>query len=76
MSWQEYAACRGEDVATFFPLPLEHAVRDRALAICSGCDVILQCEEFAESHRTASGIFGGRDWSTRRTAERPAAVTG
>jgi WhiB family redox-sensing transcriptional regulator len=55
--WQERGACRGIDVALFFPV-VEHEACE-AKAICSMCPVRMRCLEFALAEGERFGIWGG-----------------
>jgi hypothetical protein len=77
--WWTRAACRGEDVDTFFPPPGE-GTRDAvaaALSICGSCPVVSECRaacDREEEHRIHSlfGVVGAEtpaDRARRRRAE-------
>lgn len=53
-SWQEYAACAGEDTEMFFN---EHW--RKAKRICVGCLVQRQCLEYALENDEQHGVWGG-----------------
>ena len=55
--WQERGACRGIEVALFFPA-VEHEAYE-AKAICSMCPVRARCLEFALEQGERFGIWGG-----------------
>jgi WhiB family redox-sensing transcriptional regulator len=46
MSWRSDAACRGHDVAMFFPE--RNAPTEPALAICATCPVRAECLDAAD----------------------------
>jgi WhiB family transcriptional regulator, redox-sensing transcriptional regulator len=81
--WREEAACRGADLALFFPGRGESA--QPARQICARCPVRQECLEFALRHGEVHGIWGGlteRDRRALRTRhrdtirrERDAAIT-
>lgn len=55
--WADRAACRGVDPEIFFPCSGE--VNDKAVAICGGCPVRVECAEFALADLDIVGIWGG-----------------
>jgi WhiB family transcriptional regulator, redox-sensing transcriptional regulator len=65
VNWRVQAACSEPGVQSewFFPLPLDHETRAKALAICAGCPVVRECGEFAGRHDTRTGIWAGLDYS-------------
>jgi WhiB family transcriptional regulator, redox-sensing transcriptional regulator len=72
--WRERAACRGADLAVFFPGRGESA--EPARRICAGCPVRQPCLDYALSHGIAHGIWGGlaeRDRRALRTRHADAA---
>jgi WhiB family redox-sensing transcriptional regulator len=73
-SWQNAAACRGEDIGLFFPAdgerPAEREVRERkAEQVCLGCPVRTDCLDYAISRPEKSGTWGGLS-EDERAAER------
>lgn len=62
--WMEQAACRGEDVAQFFP-PRGASTRGVA-ALCASCPVRPECLEFA----LAEGVKGWWAGTSERARER------
>lgn len=60
-SWQEDAACRGEDPDRFFPSLGRDSRAEVAetLEICAGCPVRTDCLEFAVKSGSVDGIWGG-----------------
>jgi WhiB family redox-sensing transcriptional regulator len=60
VSWADHAACRGQPVARFFPLPGDTSTRDEAFAVCARCPVTRACEEFADETGAADGVWAGR----------------
>ncbi len=74
--WQFLGACRGEDTALFFaPSYFERreekeAREARAKAICAGCQVRLECLEYALRIREPHGVWGGLNESERRAVLR------
>ena len=72
--WRSRAACRGTDLAVFFPGRGESA--EPARQICAQCPVRQPCLEFALSHGIVHGIWGGlaeRDRRALRTRHAVAA---
>ena len=70
-AWHRHAACRGHDIALFFP---ERGARtDEARALCAGCPVGVQCELAAHAG-SEEGIWGGTSTAERRKS-RAAAKT-
>jgi WhiB family transcriptional regulator, redox-sensing transcriptional regulator len=72
--WRNRAACRGTDLAVFFPGRGESA--EPARQICARCPVRQPCLEFALSHGIVHGIWGGltdRDRRALRTRHAGAA---
>ncbi len=62
--WQRVAACRGVDVATFFPTRGEPS--ELARAFCSACSVIAECRDWALAQRDDHGIAAGMSGRQRR----------
>ena len=62
--WQQHAACRGVDTATFFPSRGEPT--ELARAICSACPVIADCRDWALAQRDDHGIAAGLSGRQRR----------
>jgi WhiB family transcriptional regulator, redox-sensing transcriptional regulator len=60
-SWRNRAACLGEDLDLFFPLPgpAAPAAVEKARAICARCPVPAACLAFAQDHVITSGVWGG-----------------
>jgi WhiB family redox-sensing transcriptional regulator len=69
ISWFQNAKCRGTETELFFPDPeTEGSLSRRKLAekYCAGCQVIIDCAEYALKNREVSGIWGGTAaWSYR-----------
>ena len=63
-SWRYRAACRGADLALFFPGRGESA--DAARRICADCPVRQPCLDYALSHAITHGIWGGLAERDRR----------
>jgi WhiB family redox-sensing transcriptional regulator len=62
--WRARAACRGTDLAVFFPGRGESA--EPARQICAQCPVRQPCLEFALGHGIVHGIWGGLAERDRR----------
>jgi WhiB family redox-sensing transcriptional regulator len=75
-SWRDLALCAETDPEAFFP-EKGGSVR-QAKAVCRGCDVRVQCLEYALEHDEKFGIWGGLSERERRRvrplAGRPAGV--
>jgi WhiB family transcriptional regulator, redox-sensing transcriptional regulator len=70
--WQERANCLGVDPDLFFP---ERGASTReAKAVCRGCEVRLECLEYALSHGEKFGIWGGLSERERRRVRRERAL--
>jgi WhiB family redox-sensing transcriptional regulator len=61
MNWRGMAACRDYDPEWWYPMPLDHATREKAAAVCAECPVTAQCREFADATGTTVGIWAGED---------------
>ena len=68
LEWMKAAACRGQDPATFFPVPQVGVSPDYgpALAVCSTCTVVGSCRAWAEhcgdiadGHTVHGQVVGG-----------------
>jgi WhiB family transcriptional regulator, redox-sensing transcriptional regulator len=72
-SWQQRAACRGEDASFFFAPSYferrsEKVAREAvAKAICARCPVREECLAFALEVRDPHGVWGGLNEMERRT---------
>ena len=63
-AWMLHARCRGANPTEFFPsdgLGVEMAQR-----ICTGCQVRVECLEYALLHRIEHGVWGGASERERR----------
>lgn len=70
--WQERANCLGVDPDLFFP---ERGASTReAKAVCRGCEVRLECLEYALGHGEKFGIWGGLSERERRRVRRERAL--
>lgn len=72
-SWQQHAACRGEDASFFFaPSYFERRAEKLqreavAKSICARCPVRAECLDFALELRDPHGVWGGLNEMERRT---------
>ncbi|MFE1521435.1 WhiB family transcriptional regulator [[Kitasatospora] papulosa] len=69
--WQQRAACRGMNSATFFSPSGERGRsrserEERARRICGRCEVAEICAATAVSHGEAYGVWGGLSSNERR----------
>jgi WhiB family redox-sensing transcriptional regulator len=70
--WQEQANCLGVDPDLFFP---ERGASTReAKSVCRGCEVRVECLEYALAHGEKFGIWGGLSERERRRVRRQRAL--
>jgi len=70
--WQERANCLGVDPDLFFP---ERGASTReAKGVCRGCEVRVDCLEYALAHGEKFGIWGGLSERERRRVRRERAL--
>ncbi|HEX2578644.1 MAG TPA: WhiB family transcriptional regulator [Aquihabitans sp.] len=72
--WREDAACRGTDPGLWFP-PQSVTLSAEVRAICGGCPVRTECQEYAIVTVQTHGIWGGltrRDLEAARRRRRAA----
>ena len=70
--WQERANCLGVDPDLFFP---ERGASTReAKSVCRGCEVRVECLEYALQHGEKFGIWGGLSERERRRVRRQRAL--
>jgi WhiB family redox-sensing transcriptional regulator len=70
--WQERANCLGVDPDLFFP---ERGASTReAKGVCRGCEVRVECLEYALAHGEKFGIWGGLSERERRRVRRQRAL--
>ena len=73
MEWVHRARCKDEDPELFFPVgttgPAASQIDD-AKAVCAGCDVRLQCLEWALATGQDAGVWGGTSEEERRSIRR------
>jgi WhiB family redox-sensing transcriptional regulator len=62
--WRMLANCNGVDPDLFFPERGQST--DEAKAVCAGCEVRVECLEFALVHGEKFGIWGGASERERR----------
>lgn len=70
--WQEQANCLGVDPDLFFPE--RGASTKEAKGVCAGCEVRLDCLEYALSNGEKFGIWGGLSERERRRLRRQRAL--
>ncbi len=70
LSWQDRALCAQTDPEAFFP---EKGGSTReAKRVCVGCEVRMECLEYALAHDERFGIWGGMSERERRKLKRRA----
>jgi WhiB family transcriptional regulator, redox-sensing transcriptional regulator len=70
--WQERANCLGVDPDLFFPE--RGASTKEAKSVCGGCEVRMECLEYALRHGEKFGIWGGMSERERRRIRRQRAL--
>lgn len=78
MTWQEFAACRGQDPELFFPVTETGAgarQAARAKAVCRECPVRQRCLDTALA-LSAVGVWGGTTETERCGMRRSRATAG
>lgn len=78
MRWEERAACAGMPTHWWFPLHTGHNhAADRAVEICQGCEVQLDCARHAYDQPEYYGIWGGlTEMERRRSRRSPPSIHG
>jgi WhiB family redox-sensing transcriptional regulator len=72
LDWQVSARCTEVDPEIFFP---ERGGSSKAArAVCGGCDVRLQCLEYALNNKEQFGIWGGTSERERRRLRKERAM--
>ena len=71
-SWQDFANCLGVDPDLFFPE--RGASTKEAKSVCGGCEVKMECLEYALRHGEKFGIWGGMSERERRRIRRQRAL--
>ena len=69
MEWSDRAACLSAEPEQFFPVGgVAAASWESALAkrVCAGCDVLVECRDYALETRQPFGVWGGLDEQERR----------
>lgn len=72
--WMTRRACAGVDPDIFFPVgpqgprsaEVEAAIYAPAKAICAGCEVRIDCLDYAIANREHHGVWGGLNEAERR----------
>jgi WhiB family redox-sensing transcriptional regulator len=67
--WRSAGACLNADTDLFFPISMTGRAAEqiaKAKAICAGCAVRRECLEFAQTHDSTYGIWGGTTPEDRR----------
>lgn len=61
--WADRAKCRGMESVTFFPRNLGlgrgQVNVSEAVKVCEGCEVRIECLEFADRNGERFGVWGG-----------------
>jgi WhiB family redox-sensing transcriptional regulator len=71
-NWHESANCLGVDPDLFFPE--RGASTKEAKGVCAGCEVRMECLEYALDHGEKFGIWGGMSERERRRLRRQRAL--
>ncbi|MGC5033043.1 WhiB family transcriptional regulator [Micromonospora sp. DT229] len=71
--WQELGLCNQTDPESFYPE--KGASAAPAKRICAGCEVRVECLEYALDRREPYGIWGGKTEGERRKILRSATAT-
>ena len=71
-SWKSAGSCVGSDPNMFFPERGEST--EEAKAVCEGCEIRVQCLEFALANGEKYGIWGGMSERQRRKIRRQRAL--
>ena len=69
LEWQQWAACAESPVDWFFDDHGVYRQQPRALALCGGCPVRVECLDHAVTHRE-TGIWGGTTDDEREAMRR------
>ena len=73
MDWVHRARCRDEDPELFFPVGTTGPAASQivaAKAICSLCEVRMECLEWAMATAQEAGVWGGLSEEERRALRR------
>lgn len=68
--WMEFAACKGEPTATFFPSRGDMDGIRRAKSICAGCPVQIDCLHYGVVFGVRYGVWGSTTEYERRQLRR------
>lgn len=71
-SWPDRAACRDQDTELWFPVSPTGPPDRHAVATCAGCEVRLECLEFALANpkMASCGYWGGLTEDERKAERR------
>ena len=73
--WMKSARCRETDPEIFYPERGSGAtVATQAYRICAGCEVRVQCLQYAVDNKEVFGIWGGLNEKARRKLKRKKAA--
>ncbi len=64
LEWRAGGACRGLSAEVFYPVTDEEA--EVAKSVCVGCEVQIECLEYALAVREKEGVWGGATERERR----------
>lgn len=70
VNWRSVAACRGMQVALFYPESSDDAGYEAARQICESCSVRTDCLAEAVGNREVDGMWGGATPKERRRLRR------
>jgi WhiB family redox-sensing transcriptional regulator len=73
LDWVHYARCKDEDPELFFPIGTTGPAAVQiaaAKAICSMCEVRMECLEWAMATAQDAGVWGGLSEEERRALRR------
>ena len=69
MEWSNRAACLSAEPEQFFPVGAAAAATWETAAakqVCAGCDVLVECRDYALETRQPFGVWGGLDEQERK----------
>ena len=69
LEWSNRAACLSAEPEQFFPVGAADSATWEAAAakrVCAGCDVLVECRDYALETRQPFGVWGGMDEIERR----------
>ncbi|WP_370325269.1 WhiB family transcriptional regulator [Euzebya sp.] len=72
--WQDRGLCTTGDPDMFYPEAGQQELADRAVDICAGCPVIVECGAYALLHEPV-GVWGGMTAPERRAIRRQLGIT-